>query len=666
MSQPHRGRRRSQDAAGPVRASRGPLRFAPAVVLLLASTGLGVALAITADRGVPESEVDNRPVQITGDGYVTSETCRSCHPSQYDTWYGSFHRTMTQVATPDTVRADFDGVRVAHTHGRPMWLERDGDEFWANFDDPGWEGPEPERPRIRRQVVMITGSHHQNIYWYATGHDRGLNVLPGVYLIKEQRWASRSAVALHPPSQSVAMLNGHWNAICIVCHTTLGKTAFDTPYRSEPFDLQAIDTTVAEFGIACESCHGPAQAHVEANRNPLRRYGLHRAGGVGDGDPTIVLPTRLDPERSSQACGQCHSVWEFYDRAGERHANRAGLPYRPGDELRDTRFVAQPSVDRDSPEILAFVEDDPEFVRGSFWPDGMVRVSGREYNGLIDSPCFRHATEPDRTLTCFSCHTMHKPAEDRRTVAEWADTYQVSTGMDGNDACLQCHEPMRDDLTAHTRHGAESSGSRCYNCHMPYTSYGLLKTMRSHTISSPTAGETAELDRPNACNLCHLDKTLDWTADRLLEWYGTPVPVLSDDERRVAASLLWILKGDAGLRALTAQAMGWVPAQEASGTSWMVPHLGEALGDRYDAVRFIAARSLRSVPGYAGLDYDFVAPEQERVEAAVRVLREWRASPAAHLRREPELLVDANGELRVDAMRRLFEQRDRRPLFLRE
>ena len=175
---------------------------------------------------------------------------------------------------------------------------------------------------------------------------------------------------------------------------------------------------------------------------------------------------------------------------------------------------------------------------------------------------------------------------------------------------------------------------------MPYTSYGLLKTMRSHTISSPTAGETAELDRPNACNLCHLDKTLDWTADRLLEWYGTPVPVLSDDERRVAASLLWILKGDAGLRALTAQAMGWVPAQEASGTSWMVPHLGEALGDRYDAVRFIAARSLRSLPGYASLENDFVAPEPERVNTAVRVLRTWRASPASRQRREPELLVD--------------------------
>jgi len=293
-------------------------------------------------------------------------------------------------------------------------------------------------------------------------------------------------------------------------------------------------------------------------------------------------------------------------------------------------------------------------------------VSGREYNGLIDSPCFRDATESDRTMTCFSCHTMHKPSEDPRTTAEWADTHQVSTDMDGNDACLQCHAPMRADLTAHTRHGTESSGSSCYNCHMPYTSYGLLKTVRSHTISSPTVTESTALGRPNACNLCHLDKTLDWTADRLLEWYDTPVPALSDDEQTVAASLLWILKGDAGLRALAAQSMGWAPAQAASGTSWMVPYLGEALGDGYDAVRFIAARALRSLPGYASLEYDFVAPEQERVQVAVRVLREWRASSASRQRREPELLVDADGALRVDAMRRLFEQRDRRPLFLRE
>ncbi len=653
---------RPTDPAPPRITSAG-VGTAPILAILLASTALGVAAFVSFEPIVPERDIVMRPIQVESDGYVSSRTCQACHPSEYDTWYGSFHRTMTQIATPDTVRADFDGVRVENTHGQPMRLERIGDEFWAEFDDPGWEGPAAERPRITRQVVMITGSHHQNIYWYATGHDRGVNILPGVYLIEERRWASRSAIVLHPPGQSLAMLNGHWNAICIACHTTLGKTAIDTPYRSEPFEQQTINTTVAEFGIACESCHGPAEAHIEANQSPVRRYGLHLAG---TGDETIVQPTRLDPQRASQVCGQCHSVWEFYDGAGERLANAAGLPFRPGDDLRDTRFVAQPSVDQASPEITALMQNDPEFVRGSFWPDGMIRVSGREYNGLLDSPCFRDATEPDRTLTCFSCHTMHKAPEDPRAIAEWAATHQVTADMNGNEACLQCHEPLRADLTAHTRHAAGSAGSSCYNCHMPYTSYGLLKTVRSHTISSPTAAETAELGRPNACNLCHLDKTLGWTADRLSEWYGTPVPELSDDRRTVAASLLWMLKGDAGLRALTAQSMGWTPAQEASGTSWMTPHLGEALGDVYAAVRFIAARSLRSLPGYANLEFDFDGPEPERIDAAVGLLREWRTAPSSRARREPELLVDENGELRIDAMRRLFDERDRRPLFLRE
>ena len=639
------------------------VRHAPAILILSASTALGITLALTADRPIPESEVIDRPVEVTADGYVSSDTCRACHPSEYESWHGSYHRTMTQRATPDTVSADFDGVRVEAVHGGPMQLERREDELWAEFDDPGWEGPDDERPRIRRRVVMMTGSHHQNVYWYATGHDRGLNVLPGAYLLDEEKWVPRSSLVLHPPGQSLAMLDGHWNAVCIVCHTTLGRTAFDTPYRSVPFVEQAVDTTVAEFGIACESCHGPAETHVEANRNPLRRYASHLAG---DGDPTIVQPADLDPVRSSQVCGQCHSVWEYYDPEDERRASREGLPYRPGDELRDTRFIVQPAADRTSSDIRALVAADPEFVRGSFWPDGTIRVSGREYNGLLDSSCFRDAESPERTLSCFSCHAMHKTADDPRTVAEWADTHQVSAGMDGDEACLQCHEPLRADPAAHTRHAPESAGSRCYNCHMPYTSYGLLKAIRSHTVGSPSAAETVQLGRPNACNLCHLDKTLAWTAEALEEWYDMPVPPMRNGDRTVAAGLRWMLAGDAGLRALTAWSMGWRPAQEASGTTWMVPHLGEALGDPYDAVRFIAARSLRSLPGYANLDYDFVGPRQARVDAAVRVLREWRASPAARLRREPELLVDPRGELRVDAMRRLFDARDRRPLFLRE
>ena len=637
--------------------------LAPVVALLAGAAALGAATAVSLDPVVPEAAVENRPIEVSAGGYVSSGTCRACHPSQYDTWRGSFHRTMTQVATPASVRADFDGVLVDAVPGRPMRLERRGDEFWAEFDDPGWEGDPRDRPRITRQVVMITGSHHQNIYWYATGHDRALNVLPGVYLLDAEEWTPRSAVVLAPPGQGVATLDGHWNAICIACHTTHGRTRFDTPYRSEPIGDQAVDTTVAEFGIACEACHGPAEAHVAANRSPARRYALY-AGG--DPDPTIVEPTQLDPQRSSQVCGQCHGIWEFQDVASERAASARGLPYRPGDELSATRFVAQPRVNGRSPAMQALIAADPDFVRGSFWADGLVRVSGREYNGLLDSPCFAAATAPDRTLSCFSCHTLHKTPDDPRTVAEWADTHQVSAGMDGDAACTQCHDTFAADVTAHTRHPAASAGSRCYNCHMPYTSYGLLRAIRSHTVTSPSVRESVEVGRPNGCNLCHLDRTLAWSAEHLRDWYAQPMPDLPVAERTVAASILWLLRGDAGQRALTAWSYGWEPAQAASGTSWMVPYLAEMLGDPYDAIRFIAATSLRTVPGFETLRYDFAGDRDGRIDAAAGALRAWRASSRARARRDPELLFGLDGTLDTAAMRRLFDRRDTRPLFLRE
>ena len=38
------------------------------------------------------------PQQDKTKGYTSSASCRACHPSQYDSWHKSFHRTMTQLA----------------------------------------------------------------------------------------------------------------------------------------------------------------------------------------------------------------------------------------------------------------------------------------------------------------------------------------------------------------------------------------------------------------------------------------------------------------------------------------------------------------------------------------------------------------------------------------
>lgn len=486
----------------------------------------------------------------------------------------------------------FEGRLAAR--GRSVELERTRDEFWATFDDPDWHGAGAGPSRIRRQIVLVTGSHHQQVFWYATGRKRLLGQLPLTYLVGERQWIPRRAAFMHPPIERPVSETGHWNAVCVGCHATNGRPRFDKPPGVEPLDRADADTQVSELGIACEACHGPAAEHVRANQNPLRRYRLHLTGAA---DATIVQPERLDARAGSEVCGQCHSVWELPDAESERRENDGGVPYTPGGDLRKWRFIAEPARHGEAPRLRELVRDDPGFVSESFWSDGMVSVSGREYNGLIESPCYRRGHTQKDTMRCLSCHTMHKPADDARLTAAWADD-QLKAGMDGNQACLQCHGAYRADaaLAAHTHHDARSSGSECYNCHMPYTTYGLLKAIRSHQVSSPTVQSTLETGRPNACNLCHLDKSLGWTSQQLKTWYGTSLPAMSDDERSIAASVLWMLSGDAQQRGLVAYGAGWNAAQRASGTAWMVPILTTLLDDPYEAVRFIAERSLRTLP----------------------------------------------------------------------
>jgi hypothetical protein len=631
-----------------------------ALLLVAVATSAASFWMLRDTQRVPERFVSGRPIRVIADEYASSNACQRCHPDHYATWSRSYHRTMTQIATPDHIVASFADVRVDQVPGRPMFLRQRSRELWAEFDDPDWNGKGDAPPRIMRQVVLTTGSHNQQIYWYATGHDRLLGQLPAIQLVGEHRWIPRRAAVMHPSGDAMYSETGAWNGICVACHTTSGRPEIDTPFGSQPLAAQHIDTTAVEFGIACEACHGPGEEHARRNRSPLRRYALHLTGAA---DHTTVQPLRLDPQRSSQVCGQCHSFWEFYDRAGERQANTHGLPFRPGDELTATRFIVQPTRNLASATMAALLQDDPRFVSDIFWSDGMVRATGREYNGLLDSPCYKDAKEPQRTLTCFSCHTMHQTSDDPRPVDRWADDQLSPRGL-GDDACLQCHASYRANVAAHTKHRPGSDGSSCYNCHMPYTTYGLLKTIRSHQVSSPSVTATVATGRPNACNQCHLDKTLAWTSDYLARWYGAAATPLSDDDRTVAASLLTLLKGDAGQRAIVAQSMGWPPAQQASGGNWMAPYLALLLTDSYDAVRYIAGRSLRTLPGLERFEYDFVARPDSRAEARVRALQLWRAARTP--RSDPALLINADGTFNAERIDRLLRERNTRRVYYRE
>lgn len=650
--------------AGPRRPWSSKRAIAVALVLLLLGGGLlFVGTRSSTWQGTREAQASMLPGRRVEGGYVTSQACRTCHEEQFESWHDSYHRTMTQAVSHETVVAPFEGV-VLETAGRKYYLSRRGDEFWVNMPDPEWyldklsgdkqrqRGLRDEPPQVDRRVVMSTGSHHMQLYWVVNPETRRIVTLPFIYLFEDERWVPRADVFLvgkhyHNAAPSVDT----WNERCVNCHAVAGQPRL-------AHDAGRPDTRVAELGIACEACHGPGEEHVRARTAAARQL-----AGEGDDvhavgvDPTIINPARCDAKTSAQICGRCHCVSQPYDK--QDWLLGAGDTFKPGTNLedvrlllRDPRRIALEQGTDPETAVLTNIFQSPERMKHSFWSDGQVRVSGREFNGLLESPCFQRGD-----MSCVSCHSLHESEPDD----------QLAAGMKGNQACYQCHAEYEAKLSEHTHHEAGSEGSRCYNCHMPHTTYGLMKGIRSHTISSPNVEESARFGRPNACNLCHLDQTLQWTSEQLASWYGQPQVELDEEQRQTSAALRWLLRGDAGQRAIVGWHFGWEPARQVSGTDWMPPFLAELLVDPYSAVRYIAYHALVKSDEFADLPYDYVGPPKDRAAMRRMTLERWLALPhAIPEEASSRLLMSQDGKIQEDALRKMIGRRDDRPVELWE
>jgi predicted CXXCH cytochrome family protein len=557
---------------------------------------------------------------------------------------------MTQVALPENVVGTFDGTTVA-SDGLAYRVYREGDEFWAEMPDPdvmmyvvqgGKKLALQDVPRVRARVVMTTGSHHYQTYWVASPrYDRLLQTLPLVYLIKDQRWIPREAAFMIGPRSSERLIT-QWNHHCIRCHSTAGN-----PGLSPKTGM--LDTRVAELGIACESCHGPGEEHVRRNRDPLRRYGLHLSS---KSDPTIVNPSKLDHRKSSEACGQCHGVYLMRDEYAMKSAYEGSL-YKPGDDLHKTRYYIQHPGDHSNSERLEDLRKNPDFFRERWWDDGTILAGGREYTAMAVSGCYTRGK-----ISCLSCHSMHSSEPND----------QLKAGMDGPAACTQCHkgEQYTTQLERHTFHKRDSTGSNCLNCHMPHTTYALFGAIRSHQIASPKIASSVRHGVPNACNLCHLDKTLAWTQEHMAERYGTKKVSLTEEQQNTAAALLWLLKGHAAQRAITAWHVGWKPAQEASGSDWLAPFQARLLADPYGVVRYVAEHNLNALPGFADFRYDFLAPEEELQRQVRKAVGQWQAQAKSLSHVGDQILIDRDGEIAESKVQALLRERDNRSVTIKE
>ena len=576
-----------------------------------------------------------KPVTAPNNAYTSSQTCRACHPSEYKSWHNSYHRTMTQLAKSGAILAKWHGTRLPLDQAAlQLEQKRDEDEFWVNT--VGADGIKTDSQR----VTMTTGSHHLQVYWTADANGNLQHPFPFGWLIADQKWVPVQDTFLRDPH--LAAPDAKWNNVCIKCHAVAGRPGIDARTRT-------VNTETAELGISCEACHRPAGAHIAHYQNPVNRYISH----LGDKAVHAILnpgSETLDHRLSAQACGQCHS---YQYTPNPLDWLRNGPRFLPGNELNaNTTVVHASTFIANGKQPDAHPHPGGEWLGDRFWPDGMVRVTGREYNGLLDTACFQRGK-----MSCLSCHSMHGYLDNND---------QLAPRMETNEACLQCHDDFRDNLTAHTHHAADSTGSLCYNCHMPHTTYGLLSGIRSHQIDSPSVETHLKTGRPNACNLCHLNQTLEWSSRHLTKWYDHRQPKLDNDDKSISAMLKMLLKGDAGQRAIAAWNMGWEPARKASGGNWQAPWLIRTMNDPYAAVRYIAHKALMADPAFAGTPFDYTAPLAKRA-TQIDAISERRAD-AGLLGQAPhaQLLLDAQGKPLEDVADRLTRQRDNRPITLQE
>ena len=146
-------------------------------VLLVSYIALVVWRQVSPD---PELTIDLQrdtwPQAKLESDYVSSRTCKSCHTSEHASWHLSFHRTMTQVATRDTVLGHFDH-QTLELDGIRYELEDRDDGFWVRI--VRLEGVK-EYP-----IVLTTGSHHMQGFWIPGGRGNLLR-----YATFKSNWSS--------------------------------------------------------------------------------------------------------------------------------------------------------------------------------------------------------------------------------------------------------------------------------------------------------------------------------------------------------------------------------------------------------------------------------------------------------------------------------------------
>jgi hypothetical protein len=158
---------------------------------------------------------------------------------------------------------------------------------------------------------------------------------------------------------------------------------------------------------------------------------------------------------------------------------------------------------------------------------------------------------------------------------------------------------------------------------MPIAVYGIMSFHPTHEITNPDPELTAKEGVPNACNQCHLDRSVNWSIEEVKELWPTHYngARLSDDEQfSFPEGPRALFAGDALVRSLAANLLAGNGPNKPD-PLWASPFLVEALADNYPIVRFFAANGLTSerMPWRVARP-DYLAPS----DSLEKILKQWR------------------------------------------
>ena len=406
-------------------------------------------------------------IAMSASEYVGSGACKACHAAEYQHWKGSHHDLAMQEANEKTVLGDFKNRSFNYFGVKSRFYKQDGGYFVETDNTRG------ELESFRVSYTFGFYPLQQYLIAFPNGRYQALSIAWDSRPKEEggQRWFH-----LYPNEEIKANDSLHWtgsymnwNSNCADCHSTNLQKHYDA-------DANSYKTTWSEINVSCESCHGPAQQHLEwvkqktatdkqgkAFKNSGFARSLATSGHwqFSDGKSTAGFTGKVNEQ--IDVCGGCHSRRSVIDKdisSGSYHDNYLiTLPKKP--------------LYHGDGQIL-----EEDYVLGSFLQSKMF------HQGVV----------------CSNCHEPHS----------------LQLRAPGNAVCTQCHKATVFDQAKHHRHSEGSTGAQCVNCHMPETTYMVVDPRRDHSLRIPRPDLTVAHGSPNACNQCHKDKTPEW-ADKALD-----------------------------------------------------------------------------------------------------------------------------------------------------